>query len=49
MNILSTWITGILLLVLVFLLVRNASQTNQVITALSNAQNSAIRTLQGNA
>lgn len=41
------YISGALLLILVFLLVNNASATNQILGGLSSANTGAIKALQG--
>lgn len=47
MSTLNTYISGALGLVVLYIIVYKASESNQVINALSNANNSAIKTLQG--
>lgn len=47
MNTLSTYITGALALIALYLLVANASDTARVVNALSEANTGAIRALQG--
>jgi hypothetical protein len=48
MNTLNTYITGALVLIALYIIVFNASKSDQVISALSTANTSAIRALQGN-
>lgn len=47
MNIVEKYLTGALFLILVYLLVINASGTNTVLTGLSNFNVDAIKALQG--
>lgn len=47
MNTLSNYIAGALALIALYLIVVNASQSAQVLNALSSANTNAIRALQG--
>lgn len=47
MNTLSQYLAGIFALIALYLIVLNASQSAQVINALSSANTGAIRALQG--
>lgn len=47
MRTLDLWLTGVLGLVVLYIVVYKSSDSTQVINSLSTAQNSAIKTLQG--
>lgn len=47
MNHISTWISGIGMLIFVYLILKNGSSTVNIISAIADSGTSAIRTLQG--
>ena len=47
MNHLSSWLSGIGILIFVYLVLRNGDETTSIIRAIASSGTSAIKTLQG--
>lgn len=47
MNHISSWISGIGMLIFVYLVLRNGDETTSIIRAIADSGTSAIKTLQG--